>query len=421
MAVGLGLFGLSGYLFVVLTGRTLSDGEANLAISFYFVANVVGAGIFFALEQVTSRSTSSALASGLALRPMFIRVRKAGTGLVAVVVVILLLLAPVLVGTTLHDDWGLFAEVLATPVVAACLSVVRGLLGGMRRFGGYAATLTVEGGARLLLCVLLAIVGTSEAWIYGMAYLASSVVAMLAGLLWLRRGSSEPVPVQAAGAAVHPAVGKGLAALAVANLLAQLLPNLAPLAVTSRLPLDSTVALAFGQAVVIARLPLLAFLPVQTMLLPGLTSAVARGELGVVAHRIRLTLAAVVAFGVVYSVIFLLLGPWVLKTFVNPAFQLDPLIMLLLAASTVVLIGAFAVQPAMVALGRDRTVTLGWAIGSAATLGLVLLPTDPATTAAAAQVVGAALTLLVVMLGLRVGLRQPAERDTNGLDAARGR
>ncbi|MDQ3577544.1 MAG: hypothetical protein M3443_08065, partial [Actinomycetota bacterium] len=56
MAVGLGLFGLAGYVFVAVTGRTLTSAEANLAIAFYFLANVVGPGIFYALEQVTSRS-----------------------------------------------------------------------------------------------------------------------------------------------------------------------------------------------------------------------------------------------------------------------------------------------------------------------------------------------------------------------------
>ena len=58
MTAGLGLFGLAGYVFVALTGHALPRGEANLAIAFYFLVNVVGPGIFYALEQVTSRSVS---------------------------------------------------------------------------------------------------------------------------------------------------------------------------------------------------------------------------------------------------------------------------------------------------------------------------------------------------------------------------
>jgi hypothetical protein len=58
-----------------------------------------------------------------------------------------------------------------------------------------------------------------------------------------------------------------------------------------------------------------------------------------------------------------------------------------------------------VALGRDRVVTAGWAIGSVVTLAVALLPFDAVTMAAAGQLIGPGLTFLVVLLGLRAGLR----------------
>jgi O-antigen/teichoic acid export membrane protein len=326
------------------------------------------------------------------------------------------MLAPLMVSLTLHDDWALFAGVLATPAIAGGLHLVRGLLGGTRRFGGYAATLAVEGGARLLLTMLLAVAGIAHAWIYGAGYLAASVIAIVAGLAWLRRTRAvETADTQCldGGHAVserrtrREGVGWSLAALAVATLFAQLLPNLAPLVVTSRLAQDSVDALAFGQAAVIARIPLLLFFPIQTMLLPSMSAAVARRELGVVARRVRLTLAAVGAVGAVSTLLFVLLGRWVLRTFFDTAANLSGLVMLLLAVSTVVLIAAYAAQPALVALHRDRVVTAGWAVGSAITLALALLPADPLTTASVAQVVGPTLTLGMVLLGLHAALRSP--------------
>ena len=260
MAAGLGIFGFAGWAFITLTGRTLQTAEANLAANFYFVLNIVGPGIFYALEQVTSRSVSKAVATGQALRPVIRKMCVGGAGLTGAVVAGLLLLAPYLLPRTLGGDWALFAGILVTPVVLAVLSLVRGVLGGLQRFAGYAATLMIEGGARLVVCVLLVLAHVPSAWIFGAGYLASSVIAAAAGWFWLRSApAGEPGDV--------PLVAKALAALAMANLLAQLLPNLAPLIVTSRLGEESVLALAFAQAVVIARIPMLAFFPIQTMLL----------------------------------------------------------------------------------------------------------------------------------------------------------
>jgi O-antigen/teichoic acid export membrane protein len=402
MGVGLILFGLAGYAFVAFTGHTLSSSEANLAIAFYFVVNVVGPGIYYALEQVTSRVTSSAIASGQPIGPALAKVRKGGIGLVLAVTAILLALSPVLVGSTLHGDWLLFVELLLTPAIWAALHMARGMLGGRQRFGSYALTLVTEGVARLAITGALVVANTSHAWIYGAGYLAASVIAAAVGFTRLRT-AEEPV---VENAEAQPAVVKSLAALAVASLLAQLLPNLAPLAVASRLAQDSAIALAFGQAVVIARIPQLLFFPIQTMLLPGLSAAVARREFDVVRQRIRLTLAAVFGAGAVCSVLFVVLGSWVLRTFMGTTTDLSTVVMLLLAVSTVVLIGAYAVQPALIALGKDQVITVGWAVGSVVMLGMVLLPGDIVTIAAAAQVVGPALTLAVVLFGLRGGLRQ---------------
>src|SRR5262245_19311878 len=105
MAAGLLVFGISGYVFVALTGRTLTKSEANLAIAFYFLVNVVGPGVFSALEQVASRTASRALAAEQPLGPGVLRARRAGLGLAGVVAGVVLLLSPVLVGSTLHGDW----------------------------------------------------------------------------------------------------------------------------------------------------------------------------------------------------------------------------------------------------------------------------------------------------------------------------
>lgn len=399
MAGGLLVFGVAGYAFVTLTGRDLPKGEANLAITFYFLVNVVGPGIFAALEQVTSRATSAALAAGEPVHVALRRARRAGVGLVAVVMALLVLLTPILVDTTLHGDWALYALILATPAIMATLHFARGQLAGRQRFGKFAGVLTIEGGARAVLSVLLVFAGATTAWIYGVAYLAAVVLAAVAAFVWAR--AEDP---DAGQHAEHPPLTKSLAALSLATLFSQLLPNIAPLVVASRLPGDSAIALAFGQAAVVARIPLLLVFPIQTMLLPNLTAHATRGELDHLAVKVKRFLVAIVSVGAVGAVGFVLLGPWVLRTFLSARVDLETSIMVLLAVSTVALIAASAVQPALVALGSDRVVTAGWAIGSAVTLALGLLPGDAVWLAALGQLIGPGLTLVVVLLGLRAKL-----------------
>jgi hypothetical protein len=152
-----------------------------------------------------------------------------------VIMALLVLLAPVMVGATLHGDWVLFAAVLATPAISAALGLIRGELAGRQRFDRYAATLAIEGSARLVLCLLLALAGTDVAWIFGVAFLGASMVVVGIGRLWLRDDARTAEAVGTEDGAVgedgerYPPVGRGLAALALATLFAQLLPNIARL------------------------------------------------------------------------------------------------------------------------------------------------------------------------------------------------
>ncbi|HEU5473346.1 MAG TPA: hypothetical protein VFV67_22105 [Actinophytocola sp.] len=396
----------AGYVFVACTGHGLPPEEANLAITFYFLANIVGPGIFGALEQVANRSTSRALTGGLSLGAELHRVRRAGIGLAAVVTALLVLLAPILGGRTLHGDWGLYCLVLAIPVINAAQHRVRGQLVGLGRLDRFGGMLAVEGIARVLFCIPLLCTGVGSAWVYGSTYLAATAVALLVGTTWLRTELMAE-PGRATPGTAHP-VGRSLAALSCATLFAQMLPNIAPLAVSSQLAPDSTIALAFGHAVVVARIPVLLFFPITTVLTSHLTAAVTRREFAVVGRTIRLALAAIAGIGLVGTILFVLVGNWVLRTFMSSPVSLSGPTMTLLAASTMTMVAAAAVQPGLIALGRDKVVTFGWALGSASTLAWASLPQDPVDAAAVGQVIGPGLTLLLGLLGIRAGLRDVA-------------
>ena len=444
MAAGMMVLAASGYAFVVLAGRALPKDQATLATSVYFLVNVVGPGVFFALEQVASRTTAAALATGGELGLVARRAYRSGLKLLAAEMVGLGALAPLLGAKTLHGDWPLYGVVLAMPVISVHLHLGRGRLAGMRRFGGYAVTLAAEGGGRVVLCLAAAAAGASSAWLLGLAYVLPSALAAGFGLLAAHRDAqhspahatpaafppasvtaADPLPASTAPVSAAPAgtmgsvadLGQNIAALALASLFSQLLPNIAPLAVNSRLPVSSATALAFSQAAVVARIPLLLFQPIQAMILPGLSAAAARGNLGAVRARSRQVLAVTSGIGLAGAVGFVLLGSWVLKTFFGTTAPASMAVLLMLALSTVVLMVAYTIQPALVAVGGDHWVMAGWVAGSVLTGTLALLPYSPVLAAAVGQLVGPALTAAVLCRALVIRLRRPPAPTNRRLSA----
>jgi hypothetical protein len=76
---------------------------------------------------------------------------------------------------------------------AAAVHTLRGLFAGERRFGWYAASLGLEGAARLVPCVVLALAGSTDPLAYGWAFALGTGIAALACLpgrtSWHRRWS----------------------------------------------------------------------------------------------------------------------------------------------------------------------------------------------------------------------------------------
>jgi hypothetical protein len=64
MGGGLVLVGAAGYGFVALAGHTLDPAGAAALASLYLMVNIIGPGVFNALEQETSRSVSAEAAAG---------------------------------------------------------------------------------------------------------------------------------------------------------------------------------------------------------------------------------------------------------------------------------------------------------------------------------------------------------------------
>jgi O-antigen/teichoic acid export membrane protein len=309
------------------------------------------------------------------------------------------------VGKAFGGRWLLLVALVFGSATSAAVYLARGLLGGSRRFGGYAATLAVEGLARLVPCIAVALAGVQNAGLYALLFAAGSGVATLAGLPALRRSSHEAA-VENAGSAVSTAtMARASAVLAGSTLLAQLVANLAPVVVSGRLAADTATAAAFASAFVLVRVPLFVFAPVQAMLLPTLTAAATRSDLAEVRRKLRLILAAVAVVGVLGALLSFVLGPWAARVFFGAKVTLPGVVLGVLGLGTFALMIAQVLQPALVAMGLHRAATVSWLAGSAVLTGLLFLPGDPLRAAMLAQLIGSVLVVAGMSTALSAAIR----------------
>jgi O-antigen/teichoic acid export membrane protein len=405
LAVGLGVLGAAGYAFVAVVGHVFHGpadaGALNALISLYMLVNIIGPGVFAALEQETSRAISAAAARGEPLRPVARRAGRLALWSFAALVAVVLIAWPLVLGRVLEWRPGLLVALLVAIAGSGAVYWARGLLGGQQRFPAYARTLYVEGAVRLLPCLVLLALALEEPAAYGFAFAAGSAVAALSVLPALRLPAADAVPAP-------DGMGRSLLYLAGAIALSQLLANLAPVVVTYRSPDDLVAAAVFGSTFVLARVPLFLFAPVQAVLLPHVTRAAAMGRHDELRRRLGQVLALVAGLGALGIAGCVWLGPWAAERLFNTAYRPSVSTLALLGAATLVMMLALVVQPTLVALARQRTVTIGWIAGSLVFLVVLVVGPEPIAAALLAQLVGPLVVLAVLLVGVLRALRAPA-------------
>lgn len=416
LAAGLGVLGAAGYAFVAVVGHVFEGpvdaGALTALISLYMLVNIIGPGIFAALEQETSRAVSAAAARGEPLRPI---ARRAGVltlwsfgGLVALVLVAW----PLVLGRVLEWRVGMLAALLVAIAGSAGVYWARGVLGGQQRFAPYARTLYVEGAVRLLPCLVLLAVALESPSAYGFAFAAGSAVAALSVATALR--------LPPADAASRPeGMGRSLLYLTGAIALSQLLANIAPVVVTYRSPDDLVAAAVFGSTFVLARVPLFLFAPVQAVLLPHVTRAATLGRYAELTRRLWQALALVAGLGLLGVAGCVWLGPWAAELLFNTAYRPSVPTLAMLGTATLVMMLALVVQPTLLALGRQRTVTTGWIAGAVVFLVVLVMGPEPIAAALLAQLVGPLVVLVVLLVGVLRALQ--TSRAGVGASPAAGR
>ncbi|TDD89963.1 hypothetical protein E1202_09385 [Saccharopolyspora karakumensis] len=418
MSGGTVLVGAAGYAFVALGGHTLPAADAAALSSFYLLVSTIGPGLFVALEQETNRATSSALALGSPQGPVIRRAATQGAVLWAVGFLMLVTMYPFLVERSLLGHRELFWAIVLSTVTAGAVYFVRGVLGGMQRFDGYAATLAGEGLMRLVPALVIAAAGLATAGLYGWVFALGSGVGAVAALGWVRRrvdpqswdtptASADLVPGAARARSGAPRV-RGFASLVSATLLAQAVANLAPVVVTARLTAEPATAAAFAAGFILARVPLFVFSPLQAVVLPAVSAAVAHGETVRVYRIVRPVLLAATGVCVLGVVLLSTVGPWAVRTLLGAEAPVSRVVLGLLGAGTLLLIAAQVLQAALVALQAHLAITVSWQLSIVSLVVLLMLPIHPVQAALVAQLTCSAVVVIAMSTTLAVRLRSAA-------------
>ena len=414
MLAGTVLVGLSGYVFFAVIGHDRFDPATAAALAAtYLLSNILGPGVFIAAEQESSRVISDARTRGGVDRTTVHRLAMICAGLALLTLAVLGLCAPVLLAKVLDGDVGLVLALMLAVVGSAAVYYIRGLAGGQQRFHRYAATTGIDGGARILGCLGLAVAGSTNPIAYALALCAGPAVA---GVLTIRgvtprTASPDLAPPPAPTMPTAPAAPtsatliRGVGYLLVASFVSLAMANLAPVIVTGLSGTDPAQATGFAAAVVLTRVPLLLMGPIQALILPRLTLAAGEGRQPRLppGHRswTRDHRWPGRAGGGRGGAARALGGRAAGRPGSDTA---STGVLILLTMSAMLQMAVQFLQPALVAVRRHRALVIAWVSGGVVFGLAFLIPVSPIDRGVLAQLAGPVVTLAIELAALRVAL-----------------
>lgn len=361
--------GLLTYAFFVVAARQLGAEAFGQIALLWGVMFVVAAMLFRPLEQTISRETADRIARGEDAR----EVTRVTLGFGAAVVIAIVAAGAIAWGPITNGlfdgDATLTAMLIAGTVAYGVSYLVRGMVGGVRWFGGYSLGLVVDAAVRLAIALPLVWVATKG--IAAAAIVSAGLASALVPLALGRRRLGEAHRTGRPGERFH--LGSALAFAAPASLIAaadQLLVNGSALLVTIDGGQDATAAagVVFA-ATILVRAPVYVFTGVAASLLPNLTrlrAAEERAQFRTAMLRATAVLSGAAALIVAGT---WAVGPLAMDVLYGTGFEAGRRELTLLALGVGVYLLSSTYSQALLALGRGGRAALAWTASAAAFVG----------------------------------------------------
>ena len=396
--IGSGLLvgGISIYVFFRLGQEGLGQDGFKPIVSLWFVMFALVPGFFLPLEQEVSRSVAHRRALGDGVRPV---VRKVAP--VAAAITLLLVVAVALARTRLTNDLFEGSAVVTLALVIALVGyapfhIARGICSGLGHFRIYSLMIALDGLFRVIACAVFLLAGLDRVGPYALMVAVVPLVIAVGAFGSGRLRTSPGTP--ASWGELAPNLGW----LLLGTLCSGALINAGPLTVD--LLGEGTapeVVTRFGNAVLLARIPLFLFQAVNAAMLPRLTQLVTLGnatEFRAVLRRLFTLVGGVGVIGVVGAFIA---GPWVLDLVYEGG--IDRRTITLLAFASAVYMLAQACAQSVLSMSGHVFVAVGWVTSFASFVATAAWSSnDLFLRVELALITSAAVALVIFMFGLRL-------------------
>ena len=353
--VGIGLFiaGFTSYAFFKVGQLALGKEDFKPIVALWFTTFALVPGFFMPVEQELGRALAHRRALGQGGRPVVRRMLPLTIGLATILIVGVAASSSWLTSDMFDGHWVVTLALVLSISFYAPMHLARGIASGSGRFVAYGTVMAVDGLVRIMACVLLWQFGVTHVGAYALAVAVSPLVA--AGVVFVRGETKTDDGPPATFSEITPNLGW----LLLGTIMAAALVNAGPLGVdflanTS----DAEKVTAFGNGVLLSRVPLFLFQAVQAALLPRLARLAAKGDLEEFRHGFSLLLKVVTAVAVLGTVGSFVLGPPILTMVYEGGLDRRTLTLLALASGMYML--ALAVSQGVIALQGHKFVAVGW-------------------------------------------------------------
>ncbi|MCX4748466.1 hypothetical protein OG455_23620 [Kitasatospora sp. NBC_01287] len=402
--------GASAYVYMALVGYSLGTSNAARVTLLWTIVMSVGWGLFQPVELELTRLVAARKVAGEGSLPTVRRMLFFALAVLGLSFVVLAAAARPIADLVFGGDRSLVLALAGGLVGMALSSVSRGALAGLGLFRQYGSQLALDGGLRIGLAILVAMVGIHSALVFGLILLVAPVTASVVGLRSI-------LADKAAGSAVRwRELISGMGFLIASVMLSQLVINACVVCVRLLAPRSSeasdALVFALGQAIVMARVPLFAYSALQASMVSALSGAAAAGDHGEFRKVLTRTTAVVAAMCIGCGLPVVLLGAWLNPLLFNAKHLLGPLDFAWLVLGTLFYLLATVFGQALMSSSQHRRQLLGWAAGSVALVCVALAPGNVGLRAELAYLAGATVSAVLMLWSLYralPGSRSPAE------------
>jgi O-antigen/teichoic acid export membrane protein len=411
LPVGAGLLiaGLASFAFFKLGQVALGKELFKPLMTLWFVAFTLVPGFFIPVEQELGRALAHRRALGQGGRPVVMRVLTLAGGLGGLLVVAVLASSVWLTEHMFEGHSIITLALLVTIVAYAVAHVARGISSGSALFPAYGLILGADSAIRIAACLVLWLAGVDTVGPYALTVALSPLAAVLIVAARRELTTQDGPPVLLAD--VTPNLGW----LLVGSMMSAALVNAGPLGVDVLASAsDAAKVTAFGNGVILARIPLFMFQAIQAALLPRLAKLAAEGDMAEFRAGFRRLMIVVASVAVLGTLGAYAVGPQVLEVMYDGG--LDRRTLGLLAMSSGLFMLAQAVAQAVIALHGHKFVAISWLTGASLfVLVTAFVSDDLYLRVELGLVVSCAVTFVAFLVSLRARISAGAVPDAEAL------